>query len=755
MQNAMWITTIVLLLGNLGFLVFILKRLAAKDKTQDELLVLRELVANLEKVLGAEVPRLEKAIKDEVRASRDTTANTLTVQLRETAGTLVGVVGKLGEGQSQHLEGVIKSIETTVNTLVTTVGELGETQTQELANVTKSVNNLTQANETRIENVRNTLNEGLHALQTSNENKLELIRQSVNEQLHATGDTLTSTVGELGEAQTRQLETVKNSVDSTAKTLVNTVAELGQTQTRQLEDVKRTIDGLTQANETSIEKVRTTLTEELQALQTSNENKLELIRQSVNEQLHATGDTLTSTVGELGEAQTRQLETVKNSVDSTAKTLVNTVAELGQTQTRQLEDVKRTIDGLTQANETSIEKVRTTLTEELQALQTSNENKLELIRQSVNEQLQTTSDTLVRTVGELGETQKRQLDSGTKAINELTQTNETRIENVRNTLTEGLQALQTSNENKLELIRQTVDEQLQSTLAKRIGESFNLVSTQLAEVERGLGEMRNLATEVGDLQRVMGGIRTRGNWGEVQLGTILEQVLTPDQYDTNVRIKAHSQEVVEFAIRLPGTDSQPGSRVWLPIDSKFPLASYEKLVEAADPETKQQATKAFFRRVESEAKKIQEKYVVPPQTTDFAIMFLPTEGLYAEVLRRRGQVEKLQTEYRIIVAGPTTLAAILSGLRMGFRTLAIQKRSSEVWKLLAAVKTEFGKFTDVLEKLKTQLNRAYNTIDVDTGRRVRAIHNKLQTVEELPLETAAAELGIPNEEQIDKGDTDE
>ena len=620
----MGITTIVLLLGNLGLVAFILKRLTAKDKTQDELSALREIIANLEKALGEKVPRLETAVREEIRASQATTANTLTVQLKGTADTLVGVVGKLGEAQ-----------------------------TQQLGSVVESINNLTQTNETRIENVRNTLNEGLQDLQTSNENKLERIRQSVNEQLHATVDTLTSTVGELGEAQTRQLETVKNSVNSTADTLVNTIGELGETQTRQLETVQGTINALTQTNETSIENVRITLTEGLENLQTSNENKLEQIRVSVNEQLN------------------------------------------------------------------------------------------------------TAVDTLVTTVGELGKTQKAQLDSGTKAINDLTLANETRIENVRNTLTEALKDLQTSNENKLEQMRQTVDEQLQSTLAKRIGESFKLVSTQLAEVERGLGEMRTLATEVGDLQRVIGGIRTRGTWGEVQLGAILEQVLTPDQYGKNVGIKEHSQESVEFAIRLPGTDSHPGSCVWLPIDSKFPLASYERLVEATDTETKQQATKAFFRTVESEAKKIQEKYVVPPQTTDFAIMFLPTEGLYAEVLRRQGQVEKLQKEYRIVVAGPTTLTAILSGLRMGFRTLAIQKRSSEVWKLLAAVKTEFGKFTGVLEKLKTQLNRAYNTIDVDTGRRVRAINNKLQAVEELPLETAAAELGIPNEGQINKDNADE
>lgn len=602
MQNAMWITTIVLLLGNLGFLVFILKRLAAKDKTQDELLVLRELVADL-----------EKAIRDEVRASQGTTANTLTVQLQSTADTLVGVVGQLREAQSDQLGSVVESI-----------------------------NNLTKTNE-----------------------------------------------------------------------------------------------------------------EKLQALQTSNETKLEQIRRSVNEQLHATVDTLTSTVGALGEAQTRQLETVKNSVNSTADTLVNTVGELGQTQTGQLEEVKHTINALTQTNETSIEKVRTTLTEELQALQTSNENKLELIRQSVNEQLQTTSDTLVRTVSELGETQKRQLDSGTKAINELTQTNETRIENVRNTLNEGLQSLQTSNENKLEQMRRTVDEQLQSTLERRIGESFKLVSTHLEAVQQGLGEMQNLATGVGDLKKVLTNVRARGTWGEVQLGALLEQILTSDQYDTNVRIKEHSQEVVEFAIRLPGNEDEPGSCLWLPIDSKFPVADYQRLIEASDAETERTVTRDFIRVVESEAKKIRDKYIAPPKTTDFAIMFLPTEGLYAEVIRQPGQVEELQTKYRIVVAGPTTLTAILSSLRMGFRTLAIQKRSSEVWEVLAAVKTEFDKFGEVMTKLKRQLNTAAKTVE-QTSVRTRAMERNLRAVEKLPPEVSTARLGFTLEEHtINEDNADE
>ena len=649
MQSVMWITTIVLLLGNLGLLVFMLKRFAAKDKAQDELSALREIIATLEKALGEEVTKLENAVRDEIRASQETTANTLSVQLKGTADTLVGVVSRLGE------------------------------------------------------------------------------------------------------AQTRQLETVKNSVDSTADTLVNTIGELGETQKAQLDSGTKAITDLTQANETRMENVRNTLAEGLNNLQTSNENKLEQIRVSVNEQLNATVDTLTSTVGELGEAQTRQLETVKNSVDSTADTLVNTIGELGETQTRQLETVQGTINNLTQANETRIENVRITLNEGLQALQTSNENKLEQIRVSVNEQLNTAVDTLVTTVGELGKTQKAQLDSGTKAITDLTQANETRIENVRNTLNEGIQSLQTNNENKLEQIRQTVDEQLQSTLERRIGESFKLVSTHLEAVQQGLGEMQNLATGVGDLKKVLTNVRARGTWGEVKLRGILEQVLTSDQYDTNVRIKEHSQEVVEFAIRLPGSDDQPGSCVWLPIDSKFPVADYQRLIEASDAETERTATRDFVRVVEAEAKKIRDKYIAPPQTTDFAIMFLPTEGLYAEVLRQPGQVEELQTKYRIVVAGPTTLAAILSSLRMGFQTLAIQQRSSEVWEVLAAVKTEFDKFGEVMTKLKRQLNTATRTVE-QTGVRTRAMERELREVEKLPPEVSAARLGLTLEEHTINGD---
>ena len=377
------------------------------------------------------------------------------------------------------------------------------------------------------------------------------------------------------------------------------------------------------------------------------------------------------------------------------------------------------------------------------------------LREEVGLGQQRTTDTLVTAVSELGQAQANRLESVTKTIRDLTQSNETRLETVRTAIDQRLQTLQKNNDEKLDQMRRTVDEQLQSTLEKRLGESFKLVSERLEAVQRGLGEMQDLATGVGDLKRVLTNVKARGTWGEVQLGALLQQILTPEQYDTNVAIKENSSEVVEYAVRLPGGDEDPGSCVWLPIDSKFPLEDYDRLVEAAaggDAEAEQKATLALLRTVQGEAKKISEKYVEPPKTTDFAILFLPTEGLYAEVLRQPGQVEEIQQRYRVVVAGPTTLSALLNSLRMGFRTLAIQKRSSEVWEILAAVKTEFDRFSGVLEKVKRQLNTASRTIE-ETDVRTRAMARKLRTVEKLPSEEAAARLGLS--EGVSKIDLDD
>lgn len=316
----------------------------------------------------------------------------------------------------------------------------------------------------------------------------------------------------------------------------------------------------------------------------------------------------------------------------------------------------------------------------------------------------------------------------------LTAENEKRLAEVRATLETRLGAIQQDNAAKLEQMRATVDEKLQATLETRLGQSFQLVSERLEAVQRGLGEMQVLAAGVGDLKRVLTNVKTRGTFGEVQLGALLEQILIAEQYAANVATVPGSAERVEFAIRLPGTDD--GGPVWLPIDAKYPVEDYQRLLDAqdaADAEGAQAAGKALELRVREEAKRIRAKYIAPPHTTDFAILFLPSEGLYAEVIRRPGLSDQLQRECRVTVAGPTTLTALLNSLQMGFRTLAIEKRSSEVWHVLAAVKNEFGKFATVLEKTRKQLDTVRNSIDT-AGVRTRAIERKLRGVESLGSE---------------------
>ena len=340
---------------------------------------------------------------------------------------------------------------------------------------------------------------------------------------------------------------------------------------------------------------------------------------------------------------------------------------------------------------------------------------------------------------DLAQLQRVTLDGFAQQMGRLSQTVEQR-----------LAKLQEDNAAKLEQMRQTVDEKLQGTLEKRLGESFRLVSERLEAVQKGLGEMQTLANGVGDLKKVLTNVKTRGTWGEVQLGNLLEQVLTPEQYLANVACKENSADRVEYVIRLPGRGDDEDGEVWLPIDAKFPREDYERLVDAADradAEGVETASRALEARIKQAAKDISGKYVNPPRTTDFAILFLPTEGLYAEVLRRPGLLDQLQRENRINLCGPTTLGALLNSLQMGFRTLAIQKRSSEVWEILGAVKSEFGKYGEVLEKVQKKLTEATNSIE-DIQIRKRAIDRKLRSVAELPSDNARdlLELAAPVED---------
>ncbi len=344
----------------------------------------------------------------------------------------------------------------------------------------------------------------------------------------------------------------------------------------------------------------------------------------------------------------------------------------------------------------------------------------------------------------VAQVQRTQLDGVSKRLGEMTESNRKALDGVRGTIDTRLIELQAGNEKKLEQMRVTVDEKLQSTLEKRLGESFKLVSDQLESVQKGLGEMQSLATGVGDLKRVLTNVKARGTWAEVQLGALLEEILTPAQFERNVHVEPGSREMVEYAVKLPGPKDDPAACVWLPIDSKFPQEDYARVqdaVDCGDAEACRLATEGLARSIRLEAQSIHDKYVKPPHTTDFGIMFLATEGLYAEVVRQPALVEDLQQRYRVVVAGPTTLSALLSSLRMGFQTLAIEQQAVEVWRVLGAVKTEFGKFGAVLDKVKRQLDTAGRTID-ETGVRTRAMERRLREVEQLPDQEADLVLSI-------------
>ena len=372
-------------------------------------------------------------------------------------------------------------------------------------------------------------------------------------------------------------------------------------------------------------------------------------------------------------------------------------------------------------------------------------------RDELTRGLASANDTLAATLKSMGEVQRAQLDGMSRSLKEFSESNQASLDRIRMTMDSRVRELQDGNEKKLEEMRKTVDEKLQTTLEKRLGESFKLVSDQLESVQKGLGEMQSLATGVGDLKRVLTNVKARGTWAEVQLGALLGEILAPGQFEKNVHVDAGAAEVVEYAIRLPGPKDEPGSCVWLPIDSKLPQEDYIRIQDAADQgdrDATQRATEALARAIRLAAQDIHRKYVKPPHTTDFAVMFLATEGLYAEVVRQPALVDDLQQRYRVVVAGPSTLAALLSSLRMGFQTLAIEQQAVEVWRVLGGVKTEFAKFHDVLAKVKRQLDTASRTID-QTGVRTRAMERTLRAVEQLPDDEAERVLDLAAVEETE------
>jgi len=438
-------------------------------------------------------------------------------------------------------------------------------------------------------------------------------------------------------------------------------------------------------------------------------------------------------------------EEVVGTLKSISETMAKTMKDLAVAEKVQLEAFSGQIASLTK-----------TSSEKLDGIRTESTTGAKQLREEVIAALKGITEATTKTMGELANIQKIQLEAMSSTIGKLSDTNEKKLEAVRVTVEGKLQSMQIDNAKQLDQMRQTVDEKLQGTLEKRLGESFKQVSERLEQVHKGLGEMQTLATGVGDLKKVLTNVKTRGTWGEVQLGTLLEQVLNPDQFANNVATK-DGGERVEFAIKLPGQGANQDETVWLPIDAKFPVEDYQRLIEAqerADVESVEKAGKQLENRVKTCARDISEKYLNPPKTTDFGILFLPIEGLFAEVIRRTGLIEVIQRECRVVIAGPTTLWSILSSLQMGFRTLAIQKRSSEVWNLLAAVKTEWTKYGDVLAAVEKKLHQASNTIE-KAKVRSRAVGRKLKDVQELPAGEVTSILPqnlIEDDEDLGEGD---
>ena len=458
---------------------------------------------------------------------------------------------------------------------------------------------------------------------------------------------------------------------------------------------------------------------------------------ALQEQLEAMRETLQQELTQASSQQQAQGERERESFQAGLHgfndSVVRIMGEMSRTQQGQLDSFGGQIRATSRVEEERMERMRVTVEERMLAY----EQHMNRFTQVLDEKMGTSEqrlDRVTRVIDEKLSTSEQRIDRLSQTLDQKLVQNEQRMDGMRGTLEQGLTRMQEQNQQKLEEMRVTVDEKLHTTLDRRLNESFQLVVERLEQVSKGLGEMQSLASGVGDLKKVLTNVKTRGTWGEVQLGALLEQILAPNQYRANVAVRPNSAERVDYAVVLPGKGEESDEEVFLPIDAKFPQEDYHRLIQASErgaAEEVEAATKALEAAIRVQARRIHEKYVDPPHTTDYAIMFLPTEGLYAEVLRGGTLAESLQQQYRIIITGPTTLAALLNSLQMGFRTLAIERRSSEVWRLLGAVRTEFGRFSDLLSKTQRKLQQASDSIE-DAAKKTRTIQRKLQNVAEIP-----------------------
>lgn len=532
------------------------------------------------------------------------------------------------------------------------------------------------------------------------------------------------------------------------------VAELQRTTAESLEASRKVVDDKLGQTLEEARSGRTELTNAFNAFETKLEQRFGSIDTSLAARFEALQIALTGRLDAFSKALMDLLTQAQTDATNARTETSQALTRFRTEMTEHLGTVAQETGRSRQALSESATAFETRIQERFEALTASTRGTLDSLKADITNQLGVMATALKEQLEGNGNQIRNQFTTLQEAVAQqlgvMANGTQTSSEQLRAALNERLAAIQQDNTTKLEEMRRTVDEKLHATLEQRLGDSFKLVSEKLEQVHAGLGEMKSLAGSVGDLKRVMTNVRTRGTWGEVQLGAIMESLLTAEQFDRNVKTAPGSNDLVEFAVRMPGKgDDAP---VWLPVDSKYPVEHYQRLQDAHDSLDKgviQQAAAAFESSIRAEAKKISTKYVSPPHTTDFAILFLPTEGLFAEVARIPGLVEALQNEHRIIVAGPTTLAAMLNSLRLGFRTLAIEKRSSEVWGILGSVKTEFQKFGDVVEATKKSIDAAAKKFD-EVGRRTRAVQRKLRDVEELPVKGQPGALATEDLQGLDE-----
>lgn len=560
------------------------------------------------------------------------------------------------------------------------------------------------------------------------EQALSTVEKSYERVERAVREEIANNREELASLSRQSREELSNTLKGFNDSLVNGMAQMANSQKSHLDVFSERLDKLTQSNEQKLGTMRETVEQRLSGMQVDSGKKLDQMREeSIN-------------------ASQKAREEVTGSLKDFSETLVKTLNDLGLNQRNQLRDVLDQLAKLTGTTESKLEAQKSTIDERLKQIQSEGSASAKAMREDVNNSLKNFNDSVLKGLTGMADSQQKQMASFSSQLTGLTESNQQKLDALKTAVEDKLKSIQEDNAKQLDQMRATVDEKLQGTLEKRLGESFKQVSERLEQVHKGLGEMQLLATGVGDLKKVLTNIKTRGTWGEVQLGVLLEQVLAPDQYAKNVGTK-DAGERVEFAIKLPGKNEDHNDIVWLPIDAKFPVEDYQRLMDAqekADAVASEAAAKQLEVRIKQCANDICKKYLNPPKTTDFGILFLPTEGLFAEVIRREGLAEYIQRECRVMIAGPTTLWSLLNSLQMGFRTLAIQKRSSEVWNLLSAVKTEWSQYGEILEKVKDKLESASKQIE-KAQTRTRVIGRKLKDVQELPVTEARAVLMLQDD----------